>query len=67
MLSWPTGARSEDGIRARHWYHALHQSSCSAPYVAKGDFPSHLAALLAECRPWYAKLFEHAIRASRAN
>lgn len=66
MLSWPTGARSEDGIWARHWYHAVHKSSSFAPYIAKPVFPSHLAALLAECSPWYAKLFEHAIRASSA-
>lgn len=67
MLSWPTGARSEDGIWARHWYHAVHESNGFAPYVAKHDFPSHLDALLTECSPWYEKLFENAIRASRAN
>lgn len=66
MLRWPTGPRSEDGIWAKHWYHAVHQSNGFAPYTAKTDFPAHLEALLAECSPWYEKLFEHAIRASRA-
>ncbi|MGI9202796.1 MAG: sulfotransferase family protein [Woeseiaceae bacterium] len=67
MLKWPTGARSEDGIWAKHWYHAVHQSNGFAPYVAKSGFPAHLDTLLAECNPWYEKLFEFAIRASRVN
>ncbi len=67
MLKWPTGPRSEDGIWAKHWYHAVHQSDGFAPYVAKTDFPAHLEGLLAECNPWYEKLFEYSIRASRAN
>lgn len=67
MLNWPAGPRPEDGIWAKHWYHAVHQSDGFAPYVAKADFPEHLEALLAECNPWYEKLFEYAIRASRAN
>jgi hypothetical protein len=63
MLSWPAGARPEDGIWARHWYHAIHQSTGFAAYVVKDDFPDRLEPLLAECKPWYDKLFEHAIRA----
>jgi len=63
MLHWPAGARAEDGIWAPHWYHAVHQSTGFAPYIAKTEFPDELGGLLAECRPWYDKLFEHAIRA----
>lgn len=63
MLRWPAGPRPEDGIWARHWYHAVHQSSGFSRYVEKHEFPEHLEALLDECRPWYDKLYEHAIRA----
>ena len=27
MRSWPAGARSEDGVWAKHWYGAVHQST----------------------------------------
>jgi hypothetical protein len=63
MLDWPAGPRPEDGVWAPHWYHAVHESTGFAPYVAKTGFPEHLNALLAECQPWYERLFEHAIRA----
>jgi hypothetical protein len=63
MLSWPAGARPEDGIWAPHWYHTLHESTGFSAYVAKHDFPERLEPLLAECKPWYDKLFERAIRA----
>ena len=26
MLHWPKGARKEDGIWAKHWYHSVHES-----------------------------------------
>ena len=63
MLSWPAGARPEDGIWAAHWYQTLHKSTGFSAYVAKDDFPERLNPLLAECKSWYDKLFEHAIRA----
>ena len=63
MLSWPAGGRPEDGIWAPHWYHAIHKSTGFSAYVAKDNFPERLEPLLAECKPWYDKLFEHAIRA----
>ncbi len=63
MLSWPAGARPEDGIWAAHWYQTLHKSTGFSAYVVKDDFPEKLNSLLAECKPWYDKLFEHAIRA----
>ena len=64
MLEWPPGPRPEDGVWAPHWYHAVHKSTGFAPYRAKTGFPEHLEPLLAECQPWYDRLFEHAIRAS---
>ena len=63
MLRWEAGARPEDGIWARHWYHAVHRSTGWAPFVAKDHFPTHLEDLLAECRPWYERLYAHALRA----
>ena len=35
-------------------------------YEDPAEVSWHLDALLAECNPWYVKLFEHAIRASSA-
>ena len=63
MLSWSAGPRQEDGIWAKHWYHAVHQSTGFAEYRPKTDFPAQLQSLLDECLPWYDKLFAHAIRA----
>jgi hypothetical protein len=63
MLNWPAGPRPEDGIWAPHWYHALHKSTGFSPYVEKTEFPEELEPLLAECKPWYDHLYEHAIRA----
>lgn len=64
MLTWRAGPREEDGVWAPYWYHAIHKSTGFSSYVAKGDFPDHLRALLAECSPWYEKLYKRAIRAS---
>jgi len=64
MLRWPAGARPEDGVWAPHWYHSVHESTGFAPYRAKQDFPQRLGTLLAECKPWYDRLFEQAIRAT---
>jgi hypothetical protein len=64
MLEWPAGPRPEDGVWAPHWYHAVHKSTGFSPYRAKTEFPEHLEPLLAECQPWYDKLFARAIRAA---
>ena len=63
MLSWEAGPRPEDGVWAPHWYDAVHRSTGFAPYRAKTEFPDRLRPLLGECKPWYEKLFQHAIRA----
>lgn len=67
MLSWPAGARSEDGVWAPHWYHAVHQSTGFSPYKPKHGFPEHLQPLLDVCAPYYEQLYKHAIRAPVAN
>jgi Sulfotransferase domain len=64
MLSWPKGAITEDGVWAKHWYHAVHKSSGFSSYVEKKHFPERLQGLLDACLPHYARLFEHAIRAN---
>lgn len=63
MLQWPAGARNEDGIWAKHWYQAVHESSGFSSYQAKQAFPAALEKLLDDCQPWYDKLFAFAIRA----
>ena len=63
MLGWPAGPRPEDGVWAEHWYHAVHTSTGFRPYQPKSEpFPKALEPLLAECRPAYERLSEHAIR-----
>lgn len=63
MLSWPAGARPEDGVWAPIWYHAVHQSTGFARYLSKHHFPDALRPLLDECVPYYDRLVTHAIRA----
>ncbi len=62
MLRWEAGALPADGVWAPHWYHSVHESTGFAPYRAKSDFPARLNDLLAECRPWYDRLYKHALR-----
>lgn len=64
MLHWPAGARPEDGIWAKYWYHNLHRSTGFMPYRPKTDpFPPHLLPLLEECRPYYDRLLSYTIKA----
>jgi len=63
MLSWKAGARSEDGIWAKHWYHNVHKSTGFAKYKPKYiEFPERLKPLLSECQPLYEKLSALAIQ-----
>ncbi len=65
MLSWEAGPIPEDGVWAPHWYHNVHKSTGFAPYKAKTGFPERLEALLAECAPWYEKLYARAIKSGQ--
>ena len=57
MLSWPRGARPEDGIWARHWYSGIHDSTGFKKYDPNPKpFPRELETLLAECLPLYQEL-----------
>jgi hypothetical protein len=64
MLNWEAGARPEDGLWAKYWYHSVHQSTGFGTYVPKSEpFPKPLELLLAECQPYYAQLSALAIQA----
>lgn len=64
MLSWPAGARHEDGAWSKFWYHSVHQSTGFQTYRRKEEpFPEHLRPLLTECQPYYEKLSSLAIQA----
>ena len=64
MLSWPAGARPEDGAWAPHWYSSVHRSTGFAPWSPKdAPFPPRLRPLLAEVQPMYEQLSRMAIRA----
>ena len=66
MLSWPRGARPEDGVWARHWYHNVHESTGFAPYRPKTEpFPAGLEPLLKKCRPYYQRLYAFALKAEQ--
>jgi len=63
MLSWPAGARPEDGIWAEHWYESVHKSTGFQPYEPKSEpFPEHLKPLFDECMPYYVALANEAIK-----
>lgn len=63
MLSWPAGARPEDGIWAEYWYAGVHRSTGFQPYEPKTEpFPERLEALFDECMPYYDALARVAIR-----
>ena len=66
MLGWSAGPIREDGVWAKHWYHAVHKSTGFARYLEKGEFPEKLRPLLDECSPYYANLYDHAIKARPA-
>jgi hypothetical protein len=61
MLHWTAGPIAEDGIWAPYWYHAVHQSTGFAPYQSKQQYPDELLGLLADCQPWYDRLYENAL------
>ena len=63
MLRWPAGPKTEDGVWAPHWYHAVHKSTGFSSYIQKPPPDRSLNALLTECQPYYHRLYQHALRA----
>ncbi len=63
MLRWPAGPRPFDGCWAPWWYQNVHRSTGFSPYHAKTEpFPERLRPLLEQCRPYYERLLESALR-----
>jgi hypothetical protein len=55
MLSWPPGARAEDGVWAPYWYRRVHTSTGFAPYVERDiELTPDLAAIADACMPAYS-------------
>jgi hypothetical protein len=64
MLNWKAGARPEDGVWAKYWYHNVHQSTGFNKYVAKEvEIPDYLMPLINKCQPLYEELEAKAIKA----
>jgi len=67
MLAWEPGPRPEDGVWAKYWYHQVHHSEGFQPYRRKTvELSPELETLAERCRPYYAALYEHAIKAEVA-
>ncbi len=65
MLSWSAGAKPEDGVWAKYWYHNVHRSTTFGSYEVKQEpFPKQLESLLEESLPLYERLYGYAIKAS---
>lgn len=66
MLRWHPGGREEDGIWARHWYGAVHQSSGFAgPEKELPSLTGEYATLCKAALPDYEGLKIHALRQNR--
>jgi hypothetical protein len=64
MLSWPAGPRAFDGIWAPHWYENVHRSTGFEKYRRKSEpIAERLQPLVQQCRPFYARLHERALKA----
>jgi len=62
MLNWSAGARPEDGVWARYWYHNVHKSTGFAPYREKDEqVPERLSDLYNECLTYYDHLKQYAL------
>lgn len=64
MLKWEAGAIKEDGVWAKYWYANVHASTgFMKQKTSERELPEHLVPLYEECRPFYEKLYKHAIKA----
>ena len=63
MLSWPAGARPEDGIWAKYWYGNVHKSTGFAKQkTSDRPLPGYLEPLYAEGKVYYDFLFGRSLR-----
>lgn len=57
MLQWKAGARKEDGVWAKYWYHNVHQSTGFRGFEEKDyHVPAHLQELHAHCEARYQEI-----------
>ena len=57
MLSWPAGARPEDGVWSKHWYGSVHQSTqFNRPDNTDRQFPEEYRLILEQAMPIYRRL-----------
>lgn len=64
MLSWEAGARKEDGVWAKYWYHAVHKSTGFKAYSPKeGELAPYLIPLYEQCLPIYEYLSRYSLLA----
>jgi len=62
MLSWPPGAKPEDGSWGEHWYHGVRNSTRFSPRATKNvSLPPALEPVLAQALPLYERLVAHAV------
>ncbi|MEO1104574.1 MAG: HAD family hydrolase [Pseudomonadota bacterium] len=62
MLSWPPGARAQDGVWGAHWYGAVNASTGFAPPRESPNLATAHARKLADAaRPFYEELREFAL------
>ncbi len=60
MLRWEAGARPEDGVWAKHWYHNVHKSTGFQPYQPKNQLlPERLKDLFEESQRLYDELINY--------
>lgn len=63
MLSWPAGARPEDGVWAPHWYTNVHKSTGFKTWQERTiNLPPHLEAIAEACQPLYDEMAQEALR-----
>jgi hypothetical protein len=63
MLSWPAGARPEDGVWAKYWYKQLHKTTGFVKSEPKAvDVPAHLQPLCEEAMKYYQQLYHLSIK-----
>lgn len=67
MLTWPNGARKEDGVWSEYWYHNVHKSTGFIKSVPKQvEVPQELQAVCNEARAYYNELFDISIKYNNA-
>ena len=62
MLTWPAGAREEDGVWAKHWYTNVHKSTGFLPFTPKEYILSpELECIARKCTPLYQEMLAMAL------